>query len=147
MDQHPFVRTATSETKAGRVNPGAMALEMWAKQWVALTKTLSLLLYTRVTRPNWPKWSLMATSNKVALTPVRWIVVTVVWRPAIDEGAAAGGPRDARGGAFQILFVLIGGEESQPQQLGFRLWPNIEEFVKRKTEIFKEKVIPLFKSD
>ncbi len=46
---------STSETKAGSVNPGATAMEMWAMPLAALVKTLSLLRKTRVTRPNWLK--------------------------------------------------------------------------------------------
>ena len=38
---------STSVTKAGSVNPGATAMEMWAIPLAALVKTLSLLRKTR----------------------------------------------------------------------------------------------------
>ncbi len=41
----------------------------------------------------------------------------VARRPAVDEGAAASGPRDAGGEAVKIPLVLVGCEESQPEKL------------------------------
>jgi hypothetical protein len=41
----------------------------------------------------------------------------VARRPAVDEGAAASGPRDAGGEAVKIPLVLIGCEESQSEKL------------------------------
>ncbi len=67
---------STSETKAGSINPGATAMEMWAIPLAALVKTLSLLRKTRLTRPNWLKCSLMAVSGSEAGTPVRRTAVT-----------------------------------------------------------------------
>ncbi len=69
---------STSETKAGSVNPGAMAMEMWAIPLAALVNTLSLLRKTRVTRPNWLKCSLMTASGSEVGTPVRRTAVTAL---------------------------------------------------------------------
>ncbi len=41
----------------------------------------------------------------------------VARRPAVDEGAAASGPRDAGGEAVKIPLVLVGSEECQPEKL------------------------------
>jgi hypothetical protein len=41
----------------------------------------------------------------------------VARRPALDEGAAASGPRDAGGKVVKIPLVLVGCEESQPEKL------------------------------
>jgi hypothetical protein len=41
----------------------------------------------------------------------------VAGRPAVDEGAAASGPRDAGGEAVKISLVLIGCEENQAEEL------------------------------
>ena len=38
----------------------------------------------------------------------------VAGRPAVDEGAAASGPRDAGGEAVKVPLVLVGCEEGQP---------------------------------
>ncbi len=67
---------STSETKAGSVNPGAKAMEMWAIPLATLVNTLSLLRKTRVTQPNWLKCSLMAASGSEVGTSVRRTAVT-----------------------------------------------------------------------
>ena len=41
----------------------------------------------------------------------------VARRPAVDEGAAASGPRDAGGEAVEVPPVLVSCEENQPEKL------------------------------
>jgi hypothetical protein len=41
----------------------------------------------------------------------------VARRPAVDEGAAASGPRDAGGEAVEIPLMLVGCEEGQSEKL------------------------------
>ncbi len=105
---------STSETKAGSVNPGATAMEMWAIPLAALVKTLSLLWKTRVMRPNWLKCSLMGGVWQQGGDAGEADGGDSVARRPVNEGATASGPRDAGGEAVKIPLVLVGCEECQP---------------------------------
>jgi len=67
----------------------------------------------------------------------------IAWSPAVDQGVAAGGPGDARFQLAEVQHVLLGGEESDPQEVGLRLRPDVFHIILVHLEALKEKIIPI----
>jgi hypothetical protein len=67
----------------------------------------------------------------------------IAWSPAVDQGVAAGGPGDACFQLAEVQHVLLGGEESDPQEIGLRLRPDVFHIILVHLEALKEKIIPV----